>query len=595
MSARPEQVFHEILARGFRAYPRGIVNGFLFTGLMIAFVWQGVPHSFLAGWFAAGIVIAAGRLAIARAFLREQPFTRPGLERFGRYAAVGYAFTGLLWGVMGAACIHFAPDAREYPLVVGFLIVLFSVLNVQGTAAHPPVFRAFLLSAMLPIILVSALEPAPHYAIRLVLEVLVLGVALVVGLAGNRYVAESVVMRYENMELLQDLTRQKEELNRANTAKSHFLAAASHDLRQPMQAVVLLVESLQERVNDPDTRRIVRNIRSSVTSMAALLNGILDISKFEAGTVKPERSHFLVGNILERLRGTHAEHAVRKGLDFRVVRTNAIVETDPILLYRILANLASNALRYTDRGRVLVGCRHHKEGLAIEVWDTGCGIAEADQRVIFEEFHQLGNPQRDRDQGMGLGLAIVDRTARLLHHPLVVKSRVGHGSMFSITVPYGDAQAIRATERGRQGEWASLDGCTVLVVEDERDIRAAMTLLLESWGCEVLCAVSGVEALSLLDSPDATPDVILADYRLPGEDNGIRVIRAVRERHPDVSGILISGDVAPTVLKEAEDSGFKLLHKPIRPARLRSLLGNVWRERSAARRAAVEAQIALVP
>jgi CheY-like chemotaxis protein len=329
--------------------------------------------------------------------------------------------------------------------------------------------------------------------------------------------------------------------------------------------------------------------------MAALLNGILDISKFEAGTVKPERSHFPVGNILERLRGTHAEHAVRKGLDFRVVRSNAIVETDPILLYRILANLASNALRYTDRGRVLVGCRRRADGLAIEVWDTGCGITEADQRVIFEEFHQLGNPQRDRDQGMGLGLAIVDRTARLLHHPIAVKSRVGHGSMFSITVPYGDAQAMRAPERGRQGEWASLDGCTVLVVEDERDIRAAMTLLLESWGCEVLCAASGAEALSLLDSRDAAPDVVLADYRLPGEDNGIRVICAVRERHPGTSGILISGDVAPTVLKEAEVSGFKLLHKPIRPARLRSLLGNVWRERTAARRALVEAQIALVP
>ena len=594
MSARPEQVFHEILARGFRAYPRGIFNGFLFAGMTVALVWPGVPHEFLFGWVAAAVVVAIYRLSLARAFQRARP-TGSELEGWARKAAIGYGATGFMWGAMGAACIHFAPLAREYILVIGFLIMVFAVLNMQSSAAHPPVFRAFLICALAPIMAISALEPAPHYALRLLLEALMLVIGLAVGRSGNRYVEESVVMRYENMELLQDLTRQKEELDRANAAKTHFLAAASHDLRQPMQAVVLLVESLQERVNDPDTRRIVRNIRSSVTSMAALLNGILDISKFDAGTVKPERSHFPVGNVLERLRSSHAEHAERKGVAFRVVRSNAIVETDPILLYRILANLAGNALRYTDRGRVLVGCRRRKDGVAIEVWDSGPGIAEADLHVIFEEFHQLGNPQRDRDQGMGLGLAIVDRAARLLHHPLVVKSRVGHGSMFSITVPYGDAQAMRAPERQRGGDWASLDGCTVLVVEDERDIRAAMTILLESWGCEVMSASSGADAAAMFEKGVPAPDVVLADYRLPGEDNGIRVIRAVRSRHPEAIGILISGDVAPTVLKEAEDSGFKLLHKPIRPARLRSLLGNVWRERSAARRAVADAQIALVP
>src|SRR5258708_5821139 len=594
MSARPEQVFHEILARGFRGYPRGIVNGFVFAIFTVAFVWQGLPHEFLLVWFAVGLAVAAYRLSIARAFLRVQP-TGPELNRWGRKAAIGYGGTGLLWGSLGAACIHFAPQAREYILVVAFLIVLFAVLNMQGTAAHPPVFRAFLFCAMGPIILVSALEPAPHYVLRLFLETFVLFVAFAVGRTGNRYVQESVVMRYENIELLRDLTRQKEELDRANAAKTHFLAAASHDLRQPMQAVVLLVESLQERVSDPETRRIVRSINSSVTSMAALLNGILDISKFDAGTVKPERSHFPLAVVLDCLRGTHAAQALHKDLAFRLARSSALVETDPILLYRILANLVSNAVRYTERGRVLVGCRRRAQGLAIEVWDTGPGIAESDLAVIFQEFHQLGNPHRDRDQGMGLGLAIVERTAKLLDLRLAVKSRVGHGSMFSITVPYGDANSIRAPEPARGGDWASLDGCTVLVVEDEREIRAAMTLLLESWGCEVLCASHAGEIAALLDASGAEPDVVLADYRLPGEDNGIRVIRAVRERHPRAAGILISGDIAPVVLKEAEDSGYKLLHKPIRPARLRSLLGNLWRERNAANRAEAEAQGALVP
>jgi two-component system, sensor histidine kinase len=584
MSARPELVLHEILARGFRAYPRGIFNGLLFAGLTVVFVWPRLPHAHLVTWLGCCVTVALCRLSIARRFLRTTPAPEE-LPAWARRAAIGYGCTGLLWGIMGAACIHYAMDAREYILLVAFLITLFAVLNMQATAAHPWVFRAFLFSAMTPIIVISALEPSPNYAVRLALELLILGVIFAVGRSGNNYVAESVAMRFENRELLQDLTRQKEELDKANAAKSHFLAAASHDLRQPMQAIVLLVEGLQERVADPDTRRIVGSIRSSVGSMAALLNGILDISRFDAGTVKPELRHFPAGELLQRLLGTHAEQAARRGLAFRVVPSKALVRTDPILLYRILANLAGNAIRYTDRGRVLVGCRRRKAGVEIQVWDSGPGIAAPDQKLVFEEFHQLGNPQRDRDQGMGLGLAIVERSAKLLDHPLALKSRVGHGSMFSILVPYGDPALARKTERPPSSDLGSFEGCTVLVVEDERDIRAAMSLLLESWGCAVACVSSGLEAMALLDGGSPLPDIVLADYRLPGNENGIGVIRNVRARNPEATGILISGDIAPTVLIEAQTADIKILHKPIRPARLRSLLGSVWRDRGAVNRA----------
>jgi signal transduction histidine kinase/ActR/RegA family two-component response regulator len=594
MSARPEQVLYELLARGFRAYPRGILNGFLFGILIVVFVWPRLPHGFLVAWLAVGFALGLARLRLSRGFMRSRP-PAGELDKWTRYAAIGYGATGLMWGVMGAATIHFAADARQYILVVAFLIMLFALLNMQATAAHPAVFRAFLFSAMAPIIVVSAVEPAPpegNYYLRLVLEFLILAVTLAVGRSGNRYVTESIVMRYENVELLQELTRQKEELDKANAAKTHFLAAASHDLRQPMQALVLLVESLRERVTEPETRRIVKNIRSSVTEMAALLNGILDISRFDAGTVKPERAHFPVRNVLDRVRSTFAELAARHELALRVAPSSAVVESDPILLYRIVANIATNALRYTDRGTVLVGCRRREDGVEIQVWDTGPGIAAADIPEIFREFYQLGNPQRDREQGLGLGLAIVERTAKLLGHPLAVRSRVGRGSLFSVLVPYGDAREIHAHARLRATDSASLEGCSVLVVEDEREIRAAMTILLEGWGCEVVAASSGPEAHALLDGITAAPDVILADYRLSGEDNGIRVIRGMRMRFPQAVGILISGDIAPHVLKEAELAGVRLLHKPLRPARLRSLLGNVWREHAGAKRASPQAESA---
>ena len=589
IAAKSRHVQYEVLAIGFRAYPRALLNGCLFAGITVALMWPALPHALLASWLTTFLLLAAARLAFSRAFLRADPVSTR-LDLWTRYTAIGYAGTGLAWGVLGAAAIHFAPDNQLYVMVVVFLITLFAVLQTQTTGAHRSVFLSFLFSAMGPIIAVSALEPSPNYALRLLMELLLLLIATLVGRSSNKYMIESIAMRYENLELLHDVTRQKEELDKANAAKTHFLAAASHDLRQPMQAVVLLVESLQERVTEPDTRRIVKSIRSSVTSMAALLNAILDVSRFEAGTVRPERSDFRVGNVLDRLRSTYAQQAADKGLELRVARSSAVVETDPILLFRILANITNNALRYTDRGKVLIGCRRRGTAIAIEVWDTGPGIPEDQLKDIFREFYQLENPHRDRELGIGLGLAIVERTARLLEHPIEVRSRVGHGSMFSILVRRGEPSRIDTADKSRRPDWAPLHGCTVLVVEDEKEVRAAMGILLESWGCTVMSAASAAEILPLLRANAAAPDVVLADYRLPGGDSGIEVIRTVQALHSRAEGILITGDIAPEVLKKAEDAGLRLLHKPLRPARLRSLLGNVWRERSAANAEATASQ-----
>ena len=586
MPSKSEQIAYELLALGFRAYPRSVFNGFAFACLTVIYVWPGVPHRFLAAWLGAVILVALARLWIARVFLRSRP-SAGELRKWTAYGAIGYGVTGLLWGGLGAACIYYAAPRIEYILVIAFLIAFFAVLQSQLAAAHSAVFRSFLYCAWAPIVAVSLTEPAPNYQLRLLFEALMIVVTFLVGRSGNRAVQDSLTMRYENVELLHDLTLQKDALDKANRAKTRFFAAASHDLRQPMQAIVLLVESLQERVSEPEARRIAKNIRSSVNAMAALLNALLDIAKFDAGTVKPERTHFNVGNVLDRVRSTYADQAAGRGLSLQVMRCSAIVETDSILLFRILANIVTNALRYTERGRVVVGCRRRASGVEIQVWDTGVGIPEDELGNIFKEFHQLGNAARDREQGLGLGLSIVERTARLLDHPLVVKSRVGHGSMFSIRVPLGRAESIRPAETAAGDSPASLRGCTVLVIEDEAEIRAAMTILLEGWGCTVMAAGSAREARALLEGSSLVPEIVIADYRLPGEENGIHAIRAVKARYPHVTGILNSGDIHPEILKEAEASGFKLLHKPLRPARLRALLGNVWRERAASREAAV--------
>jgi CheY-like chemotaxis protein/two-component sensor histidine kinase len=313
-------------------------------------------------------------------------------------------------------------------------------------------------------------------------------------------------------------------------------------------------------------------MHATVDSMAALLNEILDISRLDAGTVAPRTASFAMQSVLDRLRAAYMLPATRKGLLLRVRACDAIVETDPVLLYRVLANLTENALRYTREGGVLIGCRSRGDGLWVEVWDTGVGIPEDQFEAIFQEFRQLSNPQRDRELGFGLGLAIVERTARLLDLPLRLASRVGHGSVFRLRLPHGDPAHVRAPDAPRSTD--ALEGCRVVVVEDDAPIRAGLLLLLEGWGCDARAVSHGSDLDALLDAMPLPPEAFVVDYRMPGEETGIDVLLRMRERFPEAFGILVSGDVSPQVLRAAREAHVELLHKPLKPARLRALLGS---------------------
>ena len=582
MAAHSERVLREVLNIGFRAYPRAGFHGLLFAGLTVALMWDAFPHAFLAGWLAVFFAAILARHAVARAFFRADPHGGD-LRRWVRIGTIGLAATGLAWGVLGAAAIARAPDAPLYAFWIVFVVALFAVLQTQTVSTHMSPFLAYTLCAMVPIIAASTFLASPNYYIRLLAELVLLALTLRVGITGNRYVAESVRMRFENVDLLRDLTKQKEvlarqkdELDRANAAKTRFLAAASHDLRQPMQAIGLLVEALQERVEEAGTQRIVESIRSSVVAMSSLLNEILDISRLDAGTVEPRRTAFPVARVLDRLRGPFSYAATQKYLTLRIRPCAAVVHTDEVLLYRILANLLNNAIRYTQKGGVLVACRRRGDALSIEVWDTGIGIPGDQLEEVFVEFRQLGNPHRDRDQGLGLGLAIVDRTARVLGLPLAVRSRLGRGSVFSIVVPLGDAGLATPVERGGA---EPLEGCAVLVVEDDREIRSAMKILLQGWKCRVAAASSAKGVDAALERLASAPDIVIVDYRLPDGRTGLEVIDAVRARHPGVAAIVATGGVSPEVLRETQAAGHPVLHKPLRPARLRALLGASLRRR----------------
>ena len=365
----------------------------------------------------------------------------------------------------------------------------------------------------------------------------------------------------------------RREADAANVAKSKFLAAASHDLRQPVQSLMLLMEALSNCTTDPAMRKILTTMDRALGALKMLLDGLLDVSRLEAGAVEPARRVFPVTELLDRIAANSRPVAVRKGLLLHIMPCGAYVDSDPMLLGRILQNLVENALRYTSHGRILVGCRRRGAVLRIEVWDTGIGIPANRQEDIFQEFVQVGNASRDRDQGLGLGLAVVRRLAHMLDHPVSLRSEPGRGSVFRVEVPLAESPAPATTPPAGFPAIARMRaGARILVVEDDPIVREGLCTMIRQWGHEVFPAGTFGEAVDALHRHPA-PDVIVADYRLGEGHTGTETIREVRRRSKrPIPGILVTGDTTPERLAEAEAGKFRILHKPVKAEDLRSAI-----------------------
>ena len=394
-------------------------------------------------------------------------------------------------------------------------------------------------------------------------------------------VADQAVIALENVRLFEALQASTRELDEANRAKSRFIAAASHDLRQPLHALGLFVARLQGRVKAAERSRIVEQIDASVAAMNELFNDLLDMSKLDSGVLAPNISEFPIAQLLERTESTFSAAARKKGLSLRIVRNSAWVRSDFILLERILMNLVSNAVSYTARGKVVVGCRLRGRHLRIDVFDRGPGIPEDEHISIFREFYQLGDPRRERQGGMGLGLAIVDRLCRLLKHEIDLASALGKGSRFSVLVPSVAARAwIVDPKDSVHPTPDSIGGKLVVVIDDDPLVLDSTGGLLRSWGCQVLTAGSARVALAGLADCNQSPDLIISDYQLSDGQTGIVAIEELRKSlNLPIPAFLISGDTAPERMREARTSGYHLLHKPVRPRALRAMLSKFLKKR----------------
>jgi signal transduction histidine kinase len=373
-----------------------------------------------------------------------------------------------------------------------------------------------------------------------------------------------------------ELERAKAEADEANVSKTRFLAAASHDILQPLNAARLYVTSLSERQRAGQNGDLVQNIDASLEAVEEIFAALLDISRLDTGAMKPEMSDFRIDELLHRLEVEFAPLAREKGLALRFAPSTQAVHSDRRLLRRLLQNLISNAIKYTPSGGVLVGCRRRGSLLRIEVYDTGIGIPHAKRHAVFKEFHRLDHGARVA-RGVGLGLSIVERIARVLDCEVVLKSKFGRGSRFSVAVPLAsaavDKPALPAIPRSAAG---SLAGTTVLCIDNEPSILDGMRVLLGGWGCRVLTATDLTTALAAIAGSGHEPDGLLVDYHLDG-GNGVGAITELRRRYGgDLPAILVTADRSVLVREEARAAAVQLLNKPLKPAALRVLLTQ-WR------------------
>ena len=389
----------------------------------------------------------------------------------------------------------------------------------------------------------------------------------------NRRLRNEIDLRNRIERALRDA---KAEAETANLSKTRFLAAASHDLLQPLNAARLFTSALGQGENlDGKTSRAIERIDSSLRAAEELLTALLDISKLDAGALEPHPAVFHVNDVLARLDIEFGAIAREHGLELTTAPCTLAVKSDRQFLRRILQNFLSNALRYTRTGKVLLGCRRRGDRLSIQVWDTGPGIADEHLDEIFEEFRRL-QPRDERGaKGMGLGLAIVQRMARALGHEVLVRSRPGHGSMFAVEVPIAATAPVALHAPARPRIAASLDRAVVLCVDNESSILEGMTQLLGGWTCHVLTAEDTDSALATLEVGGRAPDLVLADYHLDGDDTGLRTLEAVRARWGDVPGAIITADYGEEVRERVRASGVLILRKPIKPAALRAIMSQL--------------------
>ncbi len=576
----------EALDALYRGAPMAALVGVVEAFFLSVLFWRDVPAASIAGWLLAFATVRGLRVGLGLAYRRAGAL-QPGCHAFwARWVVASAMAQALAWGA--GSWVLLAPHnvVAEMALHIGLAAVVLG--SVAHLAHHLPALAAYAAGVFGPLALRDVLVGQPlHYALALA-SVLMAWYVWHSGRAQARALAQASAQRQEKLALIDALQRENEatrqaraDAEAAHASKARFLATIGHDLRQPLNALGLLSHTLRQAPTAAAPERVQAlsgAIAECVGSMGALVEGLLELSRLDARTLTPRPTAFALQGLFDEMTGNFAAMAQERGLDLQVATTPATVWGDRALLARVLSNLVSNAIRYTPTGFVRVDAVQEGSAITVGVHDSGVGMEAAELPRIFDEYYQIDNPQRNRTQGLGLGLATAKRLSDLLGLDLSVHSIPGQGSSFSLRLPVAEpTPAAPLQAPPAEATPTPLAGRRILVLEDDADSRQALCGLLASWGCAVVEASDLAAALALLPGAGtaAAPiDALVVDLRLPGADDGMAAIARLREAlGSPVPALLVTADAHQAeVQQRATAAGLPLLSKPIAPMKLRAFL-----------------------
>lgn len=556
-----------------------MVTNVLTAPILVMLMWDVVPHRVLMIWLAV-ILIACSLTSILYLYLK--PFFKDlsSVPQNIFYYQLPLVF-GIIWGAAGYYFFSFDSMVHLASLFI-FLFAMASGALIMLSALWLS-YILFIVPIISPFIILFLTRGDSEHFFLAITVIIFVGVMIFLSRFIYGYITQSIEMRYENYNLVKALEKQKNEAIEANKDKSRFLSAASHDLRQPVHSLSLLSSAIEPEVSTTKGKSILSQIGKANKVMLDLLNSLLDISKLDADIVDAQFEVVNTQTIINKMIGEFKLLAKQSNLELRSHSFPYFIESDPVLLENILRNLLQNAIRYTENGKILLSCRKQKGMILIQVWDTGKGIALEHQELVFVEFQQLQNPERDQNKGLGLGLAICHRLSVLIDATLSLKSQLGKGSVFTLKVPVLSESRVTKHQSLKMKivpatRIVNFKQAVVLVIDDNDTVLDAMTSLLEGWGCKVLTADSVAATAEVAKSYQGHIDAIIADYRLRENTTGIDAMNAFHELVDyQTARVVITGDTAPDRMQEIIAHGVPVLHKPIKSAHLKTALGSMLR------------------
>lgn len=530
--------------------------------LMLVGLWDVFPHGILIAWYLFMQAIAIPHLIVCVKYAGKE--LDESQVRFIKAVFVVYALaSSTQWGSL-TWLLTDDWDIHSFIVLLPMLGIFAGAIN---TAAVLPIYFCLITPIMAQSLFVLFFTEAADPLIAGLFVIYYAGM-IKFSIELNRMLVRTYSMQFELGLANSELVVQKSAAEKANTDKSRFLAAASHDLRQPLYAMDLFLGGLIQEcdVNNTKQRYLLSRLRYAVDSMRDMFSSLLDMSRFEAGIIEPELTSFSGNMLLNTLKYKYGDEFKKKGLRLIVRPCSHWIYSDPILVQRVLENYISNALKYTDSGGVLLACRSRDKRVRLEVWDTGKGIKQSELHTVFDAFHQLENPERDRNKGVGLGLSIVRQISDLLNAPVDVKSIRNKGSLFSITLPLGTKDEVAEIDNEYSYDVSdeSLLDLAVWIVDDDVDILDGLQLQLESWGCITRTFDSFEQVRDFAVNNDEFPGLLVTDLRLRNHKSGLDVIKLLSNRFgSELPTLIITGDTGPKELRSIKEIGAVMLHKPI--------------------------------